>query len=343
MLDSLQLVRGAVSKERLVPVLSHFAFRDGRVCGFDGRTYINAPAPDITLNLTVPARPFLAAYDAMSATEGGAAKIKLTRHDDRLRISKGRMRVTLPAGPVDAFPFAEPDAAKSKRMPAGFLALLTALRPFVGEDASRPWSASVKIVDGVAYATNNIVLAAARMPTKGPAMKCVLPVQAIDELLRIALDPSHVTADDSAVTFHLPGGAWLRTSLLHDTWPDAKKTISASHAGARLKQYPTAEWADAVDSIRPFCPDVKHEVVVMEQGRIRTQEGEVSAEVGGWKFDGQYMFHIEPLLCVLRAATHLDLASFPRIPWTGPTVEGVLLGMPIPTAAPAATAVVATA
>jgi hypothetical protein len=54
MLDSLQLVRGAVSKERLVPVLSHFAFRDGRVCGFDGRTYINAPAPDITLNLTVP-------------------------------------------------------------------------------------------------------------------------------------------------------------------------------------------------------------------------------------------------------------------------------------------------
>lgn len=328
MLESLRTVRGAVSTERLVPVLSHFAFRDGRVCGFNGRVFISAPAPEVELNVTVPARPLLTAYDAMAA-DGDTSDVTLTLLEDgRLRISKKRQRVTLPAGPVEAFPFADPTRTKRQRVPKGLLALFERLRPFVGDDASRPWSASVKLQGAVAYATNNIVLVQARTPDKCPLLTAVLPVQAIDELLRIGQEPTHMTVERDACTFYLPGDAWLRTVLLHDAWPDAAGVLKAAHAGAKLIAHATGQWAQAVEAVRPFCPDPKHEVVVMEGAEIRTLEGDTSASVEGFKFPAAYSFHVAPLLATLHAASHLSFAPYPRVPWRNTDgMLGVTLGL----------------
>lgn len=330
MLNSLRIVRGAVSVERLIPVLSHFAFRDGNVCGYDGRVYINAPAVDVSLNLTVPARPFLAAVDAMSEGCTDESEVVLTPTDNgRLRISRGRMRVTLAAGPVDAFPFADPTGAKQKRVPRGLLKVFTTLRPFIGEDASRPWSASIKVHGGVALATNNVALMSVPMPPKTPAMTAVIPVQAIDELIRIGEEPLAVAVESNALTFFLSGGVWLRTNLLHDAWPDAEGLLQMVHDGAKVKRHPTTAWAAAVEAVRPFVPDVKHELLVLDKDHVRTLDGEQSAVYDGFKFGGSYTFHAAPLLAVLQVATRLDLSRYPRIPWTTEDgARGVLLGVP---------------
>lgn len=335
MLDSLQIVRGAVSKERLIPVLSHFAFKGGRVCGFDGRVYINAPAPDAaSLDVTVPARPFLTAYDAMrerAEQSEGALEVRLTHvaEENKVRVNCGRFRVTLPAGRTDAFPFMDSVGQKKRvKVGGGLLDVLALLRPFVGEDASRPWSASVRVCGAVAFATNNVALAAAGMPENWPLTDVVLPVQAVDELLRIGLEPTHVVVDAQSCTFYLPGDVWLRTALIAAPWPDAAGTLKAAFAGARLRAAPTARWVQAVEAVRPFCPDAKHEVVVLEGRTIKTLEGETSAEMEEEaRFPTRCSFHIDPLLSVLRVATHLDLSRYPRVAWRGRGVEGMLLGM----------------
>jgi hypothetical protein len=52
MRDVLKFVSGAVSTKDVLPVLTHFAFRDQRVHGFNGRVHICAPLPAVTFNTT---------------------------------------------------------------------------------------------------------------------------------------------------------------------------------------------------------------------------------------------------------------------------------------------------
>lgn len=330
MIEALNFVKGAVSAKDLVPALTHLAVEDGRVHGFNGRVHISAPCKQLAGRFfTAPMIEFIAAVEACQwnphilQVEG--KQVLLLRGAD----GKG-FSATLPYGELKDFPI--PDISKCKKTKLKpLLPALAALRPFVGQDATRPWSASIKFQGCIAMATNNVVLVEASLDNLFKDM--ALPVFAVDELLRIGIEPTHVTIEPNAAIFYYPGGAWLRTQLFEESWPDAKAILKAAHTGAVRTPIPQA-LAAAVQQIRPFCVDLKHPLIRLEGDTVSTLEGVTSASVGGLQGDplARCVFHADPLTAVLSVALTADFARFPKVPWCGGTEEvplsGVLLGLP---------------
>lgn len=325
MLDALARVRGAVSIKDLVPVLTHFAFRDGTVAGFDGRLYIEARLPKAQgkLNCTVEAIRFLAAVDACQGNP------QLTLQDGKLRVSKGGFTATLPVGKAEDFVPAQPDELTQTRK-APLLPALRRLRPFIGEDASRPWACGILFDGKTAYATNNVVLARTQirqgMPGRGPVN---LPLFAVDELLRIGEEPTAAGRSDHSLTFSYQGGSnWLRTTLFDTTWPKPP----ASLLDSPQKAWPVDKGlAEAVALIQPFCPDPKNPIIRLDGNEVSTLDGVHSAKVTGFNSTalGHCAFRAEPLLAVLAVAEHASWGSFPKVYWRGPEIDGVIVGVAI--------------
>jgi hypothetical protein len=330
MRDVLKFVSGAVSTKDVLPVLTHFAFRDQRVHGFNGRVHICAPLPAVTFNTTAPAALFMAALSE------GNDDFSLALKADHVLAKCGTFKARLPIGDVGTFPAPEPPSAKQrKRVGPEIVDALKRLRPFIGDDASRPWSASIKFAGTSAYATNNVVLAATTVSVES-ALAVELPVQAVDEILRLAASgvvPSHCTIEREAVWFYYTApkhlnGAWIRCTTFDGTWPEVAPVLAGVHKGAKLKKIQADQWAAAVARVRPFCPDPKHPLIVLEGSAIGTLAGTTSAQVDGFEFGGKCVFQAEPLAQVLSVAEAIDLAKFPRVPWKGSNLEGVLLGVP---------------
>jgi hypothetical protein len=320
MLDALNIVKGAVSTKDLIPVLTHVAIDQGRITGFNGRTYISAPAPQLQgLSFTVPAAQFIA---AVAACEGPA---EYTQGEGCLGVSSGDFSATLPTLPIEGFP-QPPPPEKRKRWKGGLLPVLRLLRPFVSQDASRPWSAGIAFAGAKALATNNVVLAQAPFPTLATP-SVTLPVEAVDELLRLGLDPLYVSFTASAACFYLPGEVQLWTNLVAEPWPDgALALVGQLHQGAQWTPVPPG-LLSAVRRVLPFVADAKAPVVVLGGGSVKTSPGQPAcAQVGG--FTGlQGTFRAEPLQLVLEVANQADWTRFPRVPWKGAGVDGAIVGI----------------
>ncbi len=320
MLDALQIVKGAVSTKDLVPVLTHIALHEGRICGFDGRVYIDAPAKEAAgLSCTIPAVQFTAAIEACGDTE-----LTMEFKDTSCVIRAGTFTVRLPTGPMENFPRTDLEGAKKAIKTKGLLAAFRTLRPFIGEDASRPWSSGILMMGIKATATNNIVIAEVPLPVMMPT--CVVPVFAIDELLRLGLEPTHYAKTPEALIFYLPGDIWLRTKLIAGDWPPAAHTIIREfHGKAKWKKVQPNLMA-AVERVMPFCANKSAPIVKLLSNRVSTESETMAAQVTGFENLDNCAFQAGPLVEVLRHASEIDWTLFPRVPFRGPDIGGVIGG-----------------
>ena len=318
MRDALNLVRGAVSTKNLLPVLTHFHLYAGRVQGGNGKVVIDVPCSELrNFNCTVPAERFLKAIDACD----GNPKFKLTE-GGKLTVSRAKFRATLPLADHESFPVVELERNRttSYGSDVALLPVLRKLYPFIGEDASRPWSCGILFRGGYAWATNNVCLA--RVPYTLPEI--LLPVFAVDELLRIAQEPSSVDQGDNWIGFRFEGGWWMRAQKLVNAWPGVEKFIPTALTG---NSWDAQQIAEAVRKVIPFCPDPKQPVVETGPQGVSTLQGEMSAVVGQEGLP-ETRWRAEPLLAALDAATHIDLSTYPgACYWHGEGIDGVVVGL----------------
>ncbi len=318
----LDFVKGAVSTKDLIPVLTNFHFYSGRVQGGNGRITIDAPL-DAPLDLggvdiTVPAVPFLRAVDAC----GGAPVLNITE-GGRLTMKKGKFRSVLPLSDSTSFPLQtlEWEGHRDWKPGSGLIKILRTIRPFIGEDASRPWACGVLFSDGYLYATNNVVMV--RIPYTMPeGTQMNLPSYAVDELLRIGEDPERMLFDENKAAFHY-GDRWMRSNLFDVAWPDVSKFFDE----AALDPVPEG-LREAVEKIRPFCQDSKFPIITMNSEGVHTAEGDMGASVEGYELpDSKY--RAEPLQLVLTHAKRIDLSKYPGpVPFVGDNgLEGVMIGV----------------
>lgn len=322
MKKTLELVRGAVSTNDLLPVLTHFHIYNGRVQGGNGRIVIDAPCPELAgFDCTVPAERFLKAVDACD----GEPRLKLT-DGGKLTASKGKFRATLPLADHAAFPKVEeiPPAASSFLDSVSFPALLPVLerlRPFISTDRTKPWLCSIFFNEGYAWATDNVCLA--RVPHH-TFQNFILPAYAVDELLRINEEPVKIQSDMTSIVFYFRGDWWIKAQKLYGEWPNVSALIPRSPPKERLASTPLAE---AIRKILPFCPEKEHALIHTGPEGVSTSAGETSAVVG---YDGTPVgcFRAEPFLTVLDASTSIDLSGYPGVCyWQGEGIDGVFVGV----------------
>lgn len=318
MKKTLNFVKGAVSTKDLIPVLTNFHFYNGRVQGGNGRITIDAPLDLRGIDITVPAVPFLRAIDAC---KGVPQELSFTKNG-RLVIKRGKFRSMLPLSNPEDFPLISMDLTGHMlwKPDIDLIAALRTIRPFVGEDASRPWACGALFKDGYIYATNNVVMA--RIPWDMPDGSMNLPSFAIDELLRINEQPDGFMYCDTYAGFFY-GDRWLRSQLFSVEWPD----VAMFFESADIDNVPQG-LLEAVQKVLPFCPDSKFPTITFNEDGVHTADGDMGASVEGFDLTPS-KYRAEPLEMVLSHATHIDLTKYPKpVPFKGVNgLEGVIIGL----------------
>lgn len=314
MLSQLQRVRGAVAKKDLVPILTHFLIKDGRITGGNGWLTISVPCEELNgANFAVPAFAFLRAIDACDKEP------TLALQGEKLQIHSGRLHVRLPTSNPAEFP--DVDLMQhTDPVPDGFMQAVKSLRPFVGLDAHRMWSHGIMLTDCYAWATNNITLA--RIPFGMDTDPLVLPSYLLDELLRIGEPPQRMAWDAQHVQFHYADDTWIYSSLLSTDWPDIHQFFEEWEPVRSTVDI--AQFAAAVEKILPFAPDLP--IVQVDEHGVSTEHGPTHAVVTMNELPACRL-RAEPLQAVLEVATALDLSDSPYRFEGMHNLQGVMVGL----------------
>lgn len=324
MLESLNLVRGAVSDGKILTVLSHFHISNGRVYGSDGNVTISAPFPEIhTDPITVPAVPFLRAVDYC----GPGLNFTVDAEKQVLRISKGRFRSRIP---LSDHAFGLPDVKGSVKVvqgePTDLLAALRKLSPFISNDASRPWALSVMVRNGYLWSTNNVVIA--RVARAWSTEEFTIPDKAVKELLRIKQEPSKIykTANGN-ILFELEDSVRVFARCVDAQWPDIE-SLYAKHTENRQGSWSAVDepLRNEVRNIVPFCEDQKFPIVQFEGRTVKTKEGTLSAEIDIDQELPLAFFDSSVLIPVLQVSNEIHIQP-PAHLFRGDDIEGIIAGV----------------
>jgi len=315
MLKELKFVMGAVAKKDFLPALTHFRIENGRVRGFNGTLALCSPIAfdiDCTPKADSLVRAIRQCDDtvALSMTKAG-----------RLSVRSGGFKTFIDCVDTET-PHVEPTGTDFQFDGEVFLKGIKAIAPFIGDDASRPWSNGILLRGQSMFATNNVTLIEYWAGSNFP-IECCLPSPAIKEVLRIDEAPTHGQADDHSLTLHFSDGRWVRTNLLSTEWPDLSKVFD-------VESSPTAINPAIFEGLRKVKPFVD------KIGRIYFQEGALctsleknegaTVEVDGFAEEGSYQ--IEMLALLEGVAERIDWKLYPRpAMFFGDRVRGAIVGL----------------
>lgn len=325
---SVKFVQGAVDAGLFLPVLKNFAIKDNAIQGTNDVVTLNAAIDLPGVDVCVDAQRFLR---AIAASDAQKTQPTITQTSTGgLAIKAGRFRAAIPShADTTEFPWSTPDGdAYLLSNPEKFIRALRIVRPFIGKDATRPWSMGVLLREGILYATNNIILVAIDTDeTELPSL--TLPISAVDELVRVHTSlnivPKRLTAAEQSVTWFYAKHWWLKTRLIATDWPDVAKMLESARK-TKLKPVPPT-LRDAYSLIKASVLDTTP--VFIKNNVLRTSvmsDTDYSAveDVGA----ADACTTAATLELVLSVATHIGFDKYPdNIPFARKTADTHLVGM----------------
>jgi len=317
MLKELKFVQGAVAKKDLLPAMTHFKIEGGAVRSYNGVLAISSPLP-FDIDCCPKADQLVKAIGqceetiTLSMTPGG-----------KLRVSSGAFRafVELVQGET---PHVGPEGDYLAFDGEVLLHALKTIYPFIGNDASRPWTNGVLLNGQSAYATNNTCLVEYWLGAPFPHQINV-PKACIKEMLRVDEAPTHAQIAGNSITFHYNDGRWIRSQLLGVDWPLGliTKMLDVPHAAVPIPK----ELFSAIAKLQKLTDGSNR--IYFNNGLLTTHTEEEtggSCEVDGLEFVGCYNIVMFALL------EHVvETADFTRYPepalFFGGRVRGAIIGM----------------
>lgn len=211
MLEQLRFVMGAVAKKDLLPAMTHFRIEGGKVRSYNGTLAMCSP---IALDIDCCPR----ADSLIKAISCCQENVVIgTTAGGRLSVRSGKFRALVDTIQGET-PHVQPDGDHVAFDGAAVLEAFRVLEPFIGTDASRPFTNGVLLDAGSAYATNNTCLVQYWIGAAFP-LRVNVPRAAIREVLRVGEAPTHGQLTKDSITFHYTDGRWIRSQLLNTEWP----------------------------------------------------------------------------------------------------------------------------
>lgn len=316
MLKELKFVQGAVAKKDFLPAMTHFAIEGGRVRSYNGTLALSSPLP-FDIDCVPKAAPLVKAISNCNDT----VTLAMTPAG-RLRIQSGKFKAYIDC--IDeASAHVEPEGEVINFDGEAMLEALKVLEPFIGNDASRPWSSGVLLKGQSAFATNNVILVEYWLGVQSPVVVNV-PRVAIKEMLRINEVPTHAQVTEKSLSFHYSDGRWIRTQLLETAWPDTGPLFDQPSTPCPINP----KVFEGLSTIKPFADKMGR--VFIKDGTISTCESDdtegASYTLEDIGFEGIYQ--IEMLGLLEKVATTADLTLYPKpCPFFGEKLRGVIIGM----------------
>ena len=316
MLEQLRFVQGAVAKKDFLPALTHFVIEDGKVRGYNGTLALCSPIP-----FNVSCKPKADVLVKAIANCEETVTMSLTPAG-RLSIKSGKFKAFVDCVDGDT-PHVQPEGEHVAIDGVAMLEALKVVSPFIGDDASRPWSNGVLLLGQSAFATNNITLVEYWTGATFPK-PLNIPRAAIKELLRINEPPVDVQMTENSISFHFSGERWLRTQLFATSWPDLTRVLNRESAPAPLDERLFA----AIATLKPFT-DKMGRILFRGNGRLATHDDE--AEGAGYDIDGfdhSGVYNIEMLGLLEGVAKTIDWSTYPSpCMFFGDRLRGAIIGM----------------
>ncbi len=314
-LSTLKFVQGAVSRKKFEPALTHFRIEDGNIRSYNGVLALSSPI-ELDINCTPKAVDMVKAITnctettALSMTAAGRLSIKSGPFKAFINCIDEVTPHVVPEGEIVNFDGEE------------FIKALRKLSPFIGDDASRPWSNGILLADGCATATNNVIAAQYWLGTEFP-VRCNVPAVAIKELLRIKQIPTHAQINDTSITFHFEDKRWIRSTLLGLDWPDLNGMLGNGEGASPIRE----DLFVGLEAIEKLCDQMGR--VYLRNDRISTMlesDDGASYELPGLGYEGVYKASMLKLLGGI--ATHADFSQYPSAcPFYGDKLRGVIMGL----------------
>lgn len=316
MIEALKFVQGAVAKKDYQPALTHFRITEGRVVGYNGTIALSSPL-NLDLTASPKAVPFVRAIERCT---GKTTVVHLTP-GGRLSLKSGKFQAFVECHEdSDLLDNIKPEG-EGAEVPGIIMQAMKVLEPFMGVDASRPWSNGIMLRGQSAFATNNIVLAEYWLGQQVPELN--IPSAAVREFIRIGEEPVAASLSSNNITFHYEGERWMRATLLDADWPNVTQLLDI---GGDFQPFPDG-FFEAVDTLSPF---VEQEGRIYFRGnKISTApEGEAGASLEVTPLPERGAYHYKHLASLNGIATRIDFTQHPRpCPFQGERIRGVIIGM----------------
>ena len=315
MLDDLKFVKGAVATKDFAPEMKHFTIRNGTVTGFNGVIALSSPI-DFAFECAPQAAPMVKAIDSCS----DVVSLGMTPAN-RLRVHSGPFKVFVDCVELGDLPDHQPQGENIEFDGPQMMTAIERLSPFVGNDASRPWTNGILLKGQSAFATNNVCLVEYWLGISLP-FSVNIPMQAIKEMVRIGVPPVGAQVCEHSMTFHYPDGRWLRTQLFSTEWPDLSKILDRPASPVPVPD----NFFEGLALVKPFL--AKEGVVYIRNSTLyTTQDDQLGAgfSVEGIPKDGVYVHKMISLL--EGVATSIDFDAYPDpLLFYGDRLRGVILG-----------------
>ena len=315
MLKELKFVQGAVAKKELVPTLTHFRIEDGTVRSFNGTLALCSPIT-FDINCSPKAIPFVKAIQNCNET----VTMKMTP-SGRLSVKSGAFKAFIECVEEET-PHVLPEGEEFEIDGEALLKAVKTIEPFIGDDASRPWSNGILLKGKSAYATNNVAVIEYWVGSDFPKL-CNIPRAAVREMVRINEAPEKAMVGDTSLSFLYKDGRWVRTALLDTGWPDLDKIISANCNPEPIDEV----LYEGLAAIKPFVDKLERIYIYNEviSTTLIPEEG-ASFNLPGFPHEGAYQIKILNLL--KGVATSIDFSLYPKpCLFYGESLRGAVIGM----------------
>lgn len=317
MLTELKFVQGAVAKKDFVPALTHFVIEGGLVRGYNGMMALCSPIP-----FDIECKPKADSLVKAIANCTETVTLAMTPAG-RLSVKSGKFKAFVDCLPDDKTPHILPEGEHVVIDGVAMLQALKVVSPFIGEDASRPWSNGVLLLGQSAFATNNITLVEYWTGTSFPT-PINIPRAAIKELLRINEAPEAVQMTTNSLTFHFSNRRWLRTQLFETKWPDLTKVLNRESNPVPIN----SQLFEALKTLKPFA-DKAGRILFRGGGKIATHNDE--SEGAGYdidEFDHTGVYNLDMLSLLDGPCKSIDWSTYPSpCMFFGDRLRGAIIGM----------------
>lgn len=231
----------ALADKDIIVEMTHFCVRNGEIVATDGKLTAGTPfdSPDEFL---VPGAELKKLLHRMP----NDPSVELLEGAVRLRC--GRFNGKISTLPAESYEFPTVPEAQWRPIPEGLLGALQELRPFVSDNASRPWAICVAVEPDWLYATTNVAIAGIPFDT-GADVRVLLPVYTVDFILGRTENLVEWAVTEGYISFRWSDGSWLRSALVAGSFPEnAAGLVRKANEETELTPV-TAEFKAAFDRV----------------------------------------------------------------------------------------------
>ena len=321
--DPLQFVIGAVAKKEYDENLCHLEIKEGRIIAYGGRISMSTPVDEIKFSVRPHAKSLVKAVQACKIDE--EFKLHVTPAG-KLAIKAGKFRAYVNClSQEKEMPMLLPQGQFHK-VTEEFVESIVKLEPFMSVDASRPWAQGLRIGKSTTSVTNNIILAQHWHGADFP-MDCIIPADAVHELIRIDDAPVGVQFNEHSLTFYFSDGRWLCTQLIAQDggWGNADKIFEQNTNMDGLQPIED-ELYDAIDKLKNLLGE--RGLIYLKGDYIATSPNdEEGASIEVPVPDGP-IFHAAQFKSLRQIATKINLSTYPKpCYFIGNKLRGIIVGV----------------